>query len=111
MKLVITTGYEDIYKSGFLDYALSSCCTQQSFKAYAEYLKTQPVMSFTDEENWSLHNGTIMYSDSGQDEYYNITAEFTHPHSKERILHSVEAGSSWFFLVGEDSELTALYVD
>ena len=113
MEVVTTPQHKALYESGFLNYALDCLVDAGSFDKYAEFLTTEPVMSFTNEDDWEIKDGkTIIYTDpdSNFKEFYEVSLVIGI--GGDTILHSVEAGNSWFFkYIPGNNKIKALYVD
>ena len=104
--------YDDLYKSGFLDYALSCLEEQGSFTKYVEWLKTEPVAMFTNEDNYTKEGDFITYSDDDEDSQ-DIRSHITMKIelNGKLIYHSLGQGGSFFFKKLDGNRLLALYVD
>jgi len=107
---------EAVYRTGFLDYAVSSLDGATAFHKYAAWLEDQPVANFLNTEDWTVDEKLTeaTYKAATEDEeVLPITLVLLfHPSSdsNELILHSLQS-TSFFFLVNEDYTLDALYVD
>ena len=112
MVLTVNDKAQEIYASNFLNYALNCLEEQGSFDKYAEWLQTQPVMSFTDKTAWTYNaeTGDLIHSDEDESMEYEVTLAIELD-SGEMVYHSIYAGNSWFFRKLEDGKMEALYVD
>ena len=99
------------YTAGSLGYVLDCLQEQGTFMEYAKWLKTEPVCSFMNSEDWTISNAILSYSEDDEDkEYYPVTAMII-TDSGEPILHSVHAGMSFLFKVYDNNKIHALYID
>ncbi len=112
-KLLVTVLNEeahDVYDTGFLDYAMNSMIQRGDFDIYSLWLKSQPVSSFSNIDNWtSDDSGNIVYTDEEGVQTYPVTMMFVL--NGENIYHSLTAGNSFFFRALGGDKMEALYVD
>ena len=103
--------YREFYEQGHLDFALRTYAQQGSFEKWAEYLLTQPVASFTNDTEWRLDGGKVVWEDEdGEREEYKPTMVIEN--DGEVIFHCADGSQSMFYKLLEDgSTLIALYVD
>ena len=109
MKALVKPHALPVYESGFLNYALSCLLEQGDFDKYAEWLKTEPVCTFTNTEHWTKTNDTLVYQDEEDKQVHEIT--LTLEINGEFIYHSLGAGNSFFFRELAEGKVEALYVD
>lgn len=109
--IAIDEFYKEFYGQGHLDYALTSLLNAGGFYGYAEWLKTQPVSSFTDTTHYSLDmdNDSIVYKDDEVTESYAIGMMISM--GTGIVIHSPESSQSMFYNLNNDGTVTALYVD
>ncbi len=112
MRFAIDPMYQHIYENGCLDYALDCMAKAGSFDNYIEFLKGEPVASFTIDDEWELVDNIITYC-KGTDEEETLEATMVIEMNGEYILHSLQS-SSMFFLSEPESKnhsLRMVYVD
>ena len=113
MIVAVVEDAKDIYDRGFLNYALNIYAKVGSFKAWDEYLNTQPVCNWTNEVDYTIDtlDNTIIYKVGTEDEErYSPTMVIQN--GEEIVYHSLEASNSMFFKVDSTTaNVVALYVD
>ena len=112
MKLTVIEDMKDFYGQGHLDYALTCMEEQGSFDKYASWLKTQPVATFTNDDEWEYDEDTknIGYMIGSEDEeIFPVTLIIEL--NDDVIFHSALGSQSMFYKLNGDNSLKALYVD
>ncbi len=114
MKFAIDPNYQHIYENGCLDYALSCMAKAESFDNYIEFLKGEPVASFTNDDDWELVDNVITYRTETDTEYKEeLEATMVIEMNGEYILHSLQSPSCFFLSEPESKnhKLRMVYVD
>ena len=111
MQIAVDSFYKEFYEGGHLNYALSCLATQGSFEAYHEWLKTEPVAMFRNNDDYSVVDKTIYYRQGNEEEEETYPITMIIYIGEDTIFHSAEASQSMFFKIVSKTNLEALYVD